>query len=326
MACGARSLYAIAQWGRDHREAVCEALGIGRLTTPDSSTLHRILRRLDVGAFESVLGRWLSARGLQAGEAVAIDGKTLRGIHGDPLPGVHLVAAFGHDSGIVLPQEAAPGKGQELAAAKAVLARLDLQGHVVTGDALLAQRGLCAQVVKGGHYLLRVKANQPTLHEGIALLFASGVEPSPPVRETGKRGGRREERELVASTALNEWAAWPHLAQVAQLVSSRTQGGVTTQETHYLITSLSAQEADPGRLLQLSRGHWGIENRLHWVRDVTFDEDRCQVRSGAAPQAMAALRNTVIGALRCQGASNIAAALRSYAAHPRRALALVTSQ
>jgi hypothetical protein len=173
--------------------------------------------------------------------------------------------------------------------------------------------------------LLRVKANQPTLHKGIALMFASGVEPSTPVRETGKRGGRLEVRELVASAALNEWAEWPHLAQVARLVSYRTQRGVTTQETHYLITSLGEKEAPPRRLLQLLRGHWGIENRLHWVRDVTFDEDRCQVRSGAAPQVMAALRNTVIGLLRCERANNIAAALRTYAAHPDRALALVTT-
>jgi hypothetical protein len=150
MACGARSLYAIAQWGRDHREQVCAALGIERLTTPDVSTLHRIFRALDVAAFEAVLGRWLSARGLQSGEGVALDGKTLRGIHGEQLPGVHLVTAFTHESGIVLTQEVAPGKGQELAAVKAVLARLDLQGHAVTGDALLAQQGLCRQIVKKG--------------------------------------------------------------------------------------------------------------------------------------------------------------------------------
>ena len=150
MACGARSLYAIAQWGRDHREQVCEALGIERMTTPDVSTLHRVFKALDVGAFEAVLGRWLSARGLRRGESVALDGKTLRGIHGEELPGVHLVAAFTHDSGIVLTQEMSPGKGQELAAVKAVLARLDLQGHSVTGDALLAQRGLCRQIVKKG--------------------------------------------------------------------------------------------------------------------------------------------------------------------------------
>jgi predicted transposase YbfD/YdcC len=173
--------------------------------------------------------------------------------------------------------------------------------------------------------LLRVKGNQPTLYEGIALLFEAGVEPSKPVCECSKHGGRREVRQLVASTALNEWAQWPHLGQVARLESQVTEHGGTRQETHYLVTSLSAQDASPRRLLQLSRGHWGIENRLHWVRDVTFDEDRCQVRSGAAPQVMAALRNTAIGLLRCEGATNIAAALRSHAAHPERALALVTT-
>lgn len=171
-----------------------------------------------------------------------------------------------------------------------------------------------------------MKANQPTLHEGIALLFASGAEPSKPVRRASKHGGRVEVRELVASTMLNEWAQWPHLAQVAQLTSWRTERGETTQETHYLITSLPPEQAGPKRLLELSRGHWGIENRLHWVRDVTFDEDRCQVRSGAAPQVMSALRNLVIGVLRCDGASNIAAALRTHAAHPHRALALATAR
>ena len=157
------------------------------------------------------------------------------------------------------------------------------------------------------------------------MLFASGVEPSKPVRRVSKHGGRVEVRELVASTMLNEWAQWPQLAQVAQLTTRRTERGQTTQETHYLITSLPPQQAGPERLLELSRRHWGIENRLHWVRDVTFDEDRCQVRSGAAPQVMAALRNLVIGVLRCDGASNIAATLRTHAAHPRRALALATA-
>lgn len=150
VACGARSLYAISQWGREHCALACELLGIARQTTPCVATLHRVFRGLDVEAFESVLGDWLRARGLKPGEALALDGKTLRGIHGEQLPGVHLVAAFTHQSGIVLAQEAAPGKGQELAAAKAVLAQLDLQGRVVTADALFAQRKVCQQIAKKG--------------------------------------------------------------------------------------------------------------------------------------------------------------------------------
>lgn len=173
--------------------------------------------------------------------------------------------------------------------------------------------------------MLGVKANQPMLYEGIKLLFAELGEGLTAVRSRDQHGDRQEVRKLVASTALNEWAQWPHLAQVARLVSWRTQRGATTKETRYLITSLGPEEASPQRLLELSRGHWGIENRLHWVRDVTFDEDRCQVRSGAAPQVMSALRNTVIGLLRCEGVTNIAAALRTHAGHPARALALVTT-
>lgn len=150
MVCGARSLYAIAQWGKQHRRMVCVALGIRRSTTPSHPQLHRIFAALDVGAFERVLGGWLAPRGLKKGEGVALDGKTLRGIHGEEVPGVHLVSAFAHQTGIVLDQEPAPGKGQELEAVKTILERLELQGHVVTGDALLAQTATSRQIVEKG--------------------------------------------------------------------------------------------------------------------------------------------------------------------------------
>ena len=101
--------------------------------------------------------------------------------------------------------------------------------------------------------------------------------------------------------------------------------GKVTTETSYIITSLSPEQATPAKLLRLVRGHWSIENKLHWVRDVTFDEDRCQIRTGAAPQVMAALRNTVIGLLRLRGVRNIAAALRTHAWHAQSAIALVTT-
>jgi len=150
MACGARSLYAICQWGKEHQQLVCEALGIKRMRTPDGATLHRLFVRLQVEAFEEVLGKWLAGRGLKRGEGIAVDGKTLRGIHGEKIPGVHLVSAFAHRSGIVLEQRAAPGKGRELEAVKAVLESLDLRGQIVTGDALLAQRDICRTIKKKG--------------------------------------------------------------------------------------------------------------------------------------------------------------------------------
>ena len=157
------------------------------------------------------------------------------------------------------------------------------------------------------------------------MLFAAPVSAPATVRQCDRHGDRYELRELSLSADLNEWAQWPHLSQVGRLVHHWTVRGQRHTEVSYLITSLSAPQTTPGQVLALVRGHWGIENRLHWVRDVTFDEDRCQVRSGAAPQVLAACRNLVIGLLRRQGASNIAAALRTCAGHPRQALALVTT-
>ena len=178
---------------------------------------------------------------------------------------------------------------------------------------------------KRGQWLFRLKANQPELHAGVALLFENPVAAPTIVRQRNRHGDRLEVRELALSTELNEWTDWPDLAQVGRLTSLRRRKGETKIETSYLITSLSPQQATPGQLLHLVRGHWGIENRLHWVRDVTFDEDRGQIRTGAAPQVMAALRNLVIGLFRLNGVRNIAAALRAHAWHPQRAIALVTA-
>lgn len=151
MACGARSQYAIAQWGKEHFSLVKEALGITRKRAPAQVTIHRVFRKLKVEVFERVLGQWFQARGLRAGEGIALDGKTLRGIHGERVPGVHLVSAYAHRKGIVLDQQAAPGKGQELEAVREILKRLEVTGQVVTGDALLAQRDICTTIgQKGG--------------------------------------------------------------------------------------------------------------------------------------------------------------------------------
>lgn len=147
MLCGARSLYAISQWGRDQGQEVSQALGFTRQRTPCVSTLHQVFSRLDQEAFERELGRWLQGRGLSEGEGVAIDGKALRGIHGDQLPGVHLVAAYAHQAGIVVGQQAVGEKKNELDAVAGLLGQLDLKGLVVTGDAQFTQREVCQRVV-----------------------------------------------------------------------------------------------------------------------------------------------------------------------------------
>jgi predicted transposase YbfD/YdcC len=214
----------------------------------------------------------------------------------------------------------------ELTIAPEVLAQLNLKGRVVTGDALYAQKDLSCQVVEQvGDYFWVVKDNQPTLQADIALLFAQPPwgEEFATVTEQGRHGDRREVRKLWASTALNEYLDWPHVQQVCCVERRITRKGVTREETAYAITSLSPQQADAQRSLQVWRGHWGIENRLHYVRDVTMKEDASQVRSGSAPEVMAALRNVVLGLLRQTGATNIAAALRHYSYRPREALTLL---
>lgn len=180
MLCGARSLYAMAQWGRERRADRPEllvALGLAPGRSPSVATLHRVFKGLDAAAFERAVGDWLAQTGLAPGEALAVDGKTLRGIHGERLPGVHLVAVYATQREAVLAQAAAPGKGQELAATKAALARAPLGGAVVLGDSLQTQREVCAQVVAaGGDYVFPVKENQPALLADLRRAF------SPPVR------------------------------------------------------------------------------------------------------------------------------------------------
>ena len=172
-----------------------------------------------------------------------------------------------------------------------------------------------------GHYFFTVKDNQPTLKEDICAIWEG--ETTPQAVQIGQHGGRVEQRRLWASDLLTGYSDWPHLAQACRLERITHWKRGTRRESAYAVTSLPPEEADAVRLLNLWRGHWGIENRVHWVRDVTLDEDRSQVRTGAAPQIMAGLRNLTISLLRLTGEPNIAAALRRHAAKPSHSLTLV---
>ena len=165
--CGARGQSAVAQWGRERLgddPDLLVALGLPPGRSPCVATLHRVFKALDVAAFEAAVGGWLAETGVTPTEAVAVDGKVLRGSEREALPGTYLVAAYAHAAGAVLAQVRAAGKGHELAAAKQVLTEVPLAGRLVTGDALLTQRDLCEQVVAdGGDYVLPIDENQPSL-------------------------------------------------------------------------------------------------------------------------------------------------------------------
>src|SRR5215468_9141461 len=334
MLCGYRSYSAIAEWGHNYGARIAHALGFTH-NTPCAATLHTVFRHVDRDAVEAKLGAW--AEGVvvstpvapSAGEAaVALDGKTLRGSRKQGAPGVHLLSALSHHLGLTLAQQAVDDKTNEITQVETVLHQLVLQDRVVTMDALLTQRHVAQTIVeKGGDYVMIVKENQPQLRADIELVFT--LPPAGDRQETARTvelgHGRIEQRNITTSEALVGYSDWPGLAQVFELGRHvRLQKtGEERVEVVYGVTSLRPERATPERLLALVRGQWQIENKLHWVRDVTFDEDRSQVRCGNIPQVLAALRNTAIGLLRRAGYTNIAAACRRLAAQPLQALALI---
>jgi predicted transposase YbfD/YdcC len=334
MLCGYRSYSAIAEWGRNYGTGIAHALGFTH-QTPCAATLHTVFRHVERNTLEAQLGAW--AEGVvattppapSAGDAaIALDGKTLRGSRKQGAPGVHLLSALSHHLGLTLAQQAVDDKTNEITQVETVLRQLVLQDRVVTMDALLTQRHVAQTIVDGGgDYVMIVKDNQPQLRADIELVFT--LPPAGDRQESARTvdigHGRIEQRNLTTSEALMDYSDWPGLAQVFELgrhvIIKKT--GEERVEVVYGVTSLRSEQVTPGRLLDLVRGHWHIENKSHWVRDVTFDEDRSQVRCGNIPQVMAALRNTVIGLLRWAGHTNIAAACRRLAAQPAQALALI---
>jgi predicted transposase YbfD/YdcC len=220
----------------------------------------------------------------------------------------------------------------ELAVAYRLIAQIDWKGKVLTGDALYCQRCLCAAILlAGGDYLFIVKANQPQLFEDLRLLFApasptkragAGILrlPEQQAQTTDKGHGRVEIRSIRVSSELKGYSDWPGLEQVFEIRRRWHYKGEWREEVRYGITSLPATVAIPQRLLKLKRGHWTIENCLHYVKDVTMGEDRSTVHTDNGPKIMAALRNTAVSLLRRAGFSTIAARMRYNCGHPQAAL------
>ena len=335
------SLLAIAEWGAAQSDAIKRALGFAKGRTPHSSTLQRLFRRLDPDSLATAVTTFFDpqtpgevpARG---SEGVALDGKAQRGrLPHEPTRThpVHSVSAFSHTVGTVLAQLALDQQAHEgeLTVASTLIAQLDWEGRVLTGDARYCQRRRCAQVVEaGGDYLFLVDANQPTLQADIEQLFAPPPPPAPghgPItieeqqaRTVDKGHGRLEVREIRVSSELADYLDWPYVAQVFQLTRTWICKGITKQEVKLGIPSLPQEDASAERLVLLKRGHWGIENRLHYVLDDTLREDRSTIHAGYGPDIMAILRRTAVSAWRRAGFAQIAARLRHNSRHPEDAL------
>jgi predicted transposase YbfD/YdcC len=335
---GEDGLRGMAQWVAERKDSLAKLLGLAKPQAPCYTTYARVLAHaVQVDEFEQIVGQFF-ARLPHTGQAVeiALDGKTLRGtIPVGQTRGVHLLAAYLPCAGVVLMQVEVDGHDNEISAAPQVLKQLDLQGKIVTGDALLTQRKLAQQIGDaGGDYVFPVKENHPQLLQDIQTLFApeaciKGFSPAPKDQRSAetleKSHGRLERRTLTVSGDLKGYLDWPYAEQVFKLERAFTQltTGQVMQEVVYGVSSLKASEADAAQLLAITRRHWGIENGLHYRRDVTFHEDRSRLRTGQAPHMIAAINNLVLGLMARLGYTSAPQARRHFAAHVDEAVRLV---
>lgn len=356
---GARSVLAIGEWAAEAPPLVLAALGArqhpvtGQFTAAHVDTFRRVLRLVDADSVDTAIG-WFLAERAGIGEphngpddrqrhdhggppsqhqkpeqdkpavrGLSVDGKAVRGAIQPDGRAVHLLAAVPHEVPAVLAQRDVAHKTNEITQLKPLLDPLNLTGCAVTLDALHCQRETARYLVedKGAAYVFTaVKDNQPTLFAQLDALPWATV----PIGHTSHdRGHGRDEKRTIQVLPAPE-GIFPH-AQQAFLVERYVHdlGGAPISAIAALgITALPAAHASPERLADLVRGHWGIE-ALHHIRDVTYDEDRSQLRKGSAPQVLAGLRNLAIGALRTAGRTNIASSLRWISRNPTRVLPIL---
>ena len=313
-----------------------ELLKLPRKRVPHHCTFRRLLQNMEPEWFEQVVSDY--QREHRPGDqelVISIDGKTLRGtIVKEQGRGVHLLAAYLPGSELVLMEVAVDSKENEIVAAPKLLKSVDLHATIVIGDAMHTQRQLSAQIVDaGGQYLWTAKGNQPRTEWAIEKLFVhevvnlkKGVPLSKDVQmavsKPTKGHGRIEKRTIFVSQALNDYLDWPYVAQVFRLEREvwHDHGQRKTRQVVYGLTSLSRQQASPQRLLHLNREYWGIENGLHYRRDVTLHEDASRTTVGHAGHNLAILNNLVIALSLSDGCKNLPKARRLFDAKPAKAL------
>jgi predicted transposase YbfD/YdcC len=332
--CGYRSIKAIAEWGPNYGEAYLEPFGFNEHGYPAQATWYRVLGAVDVDRVVERVREWAEAVVATLTEAdligLSVDGKTLRTSVRMGARDGHVLSAVVHQLGVTVGQIAVDDHTNEVGVVADLLVELALQQRVVTADALLTQKDTVETILKqGGEYVLPVKDNQPRTRQALEDWFdhpAPYAHPNGFAQTVEKGHGRITTRQIETTTALNDYLSWEGLAQTYKLTrrTVHLNTGKTTSQSIYGITSLSPRQASPADLLRFARQHWTIENKLHWVKDVTLDEDRSQLRKGRTHQLMAFFRNLALSLLRAVGWQNIASALRFYAARPYEALALTT--
>ena len=303
---GADSFAAIQEFGTDRKQWFARFLDLSN-GIPSDDTFGRVLARLNPAEFEKALLGWMQAvQELTANRLIAIDGKTLRGSydrrHGKAA--LHMVSAWATEAKLSLGQVVVDEKSNEIPAIPELLRLLELSGALVTLDAMGCQTAIAEEVREGGgDYVLAVKPNQPTLYERVRGAVDEGLEQDAGridehrTEETGH--GRREIRTYAVfpvPATVDPEGRWRDLSAVGVTFSERTDGrGRTSLEgRYYILSRLLPAEEFAGAV----RGHWGIENNLHWQLDVSFREDACRVRRDHAPANLSVIRRFALGLLK----------------------------
>lgn len=300
---GADDFVAIAQFGRDKREWLEKFLDLSS-GTPSHDRFNAIFAALDTAKFEACLLRWiLDLQEISAGRIIAIDGKTLRGSYhkASGKSAIHMVSAWAVANHVCLGQAVVEDRGNEITAIPKLLQSLDLNGALVTIDAMGCQTAIAKKIVAGGgDYCLAVKGNQPKLHDGIAKFFDAQLEhdfegTTVDRHETEERGHGRDEHRMYAICPvpqnLPDRARWANLSAIGIALSATLRDGKEHSEVRYYILS---EYISGKRFAEAIRGHWGIENNLHWQLNVTFGEDLCRIRKGHADANFSILRPTAL--------------------------------
>jgi predicted transposase YbfD/YdcC len=329
----------IADWIAHRVDQLFEMKILNNRRSPSHMTFRRLLQHIvEPEEFERLMREYHQSQ-LQHGLEVVLsmDGKTLKGtIPVGETRGTHLLSIYVPAQGLVLAEAVVDRKENEIVVAPKILKQVNLQGAIVIGDAMHAQRDTSSQIVAdGGNYIWTIKGNQPRTHWAIEKLFVHEVcnlRQGAPLSKhchlatlVNKGHGRIEKRTILVSTELNDYLDWPHVAQVFRIERTiwHEKHKGRTREVVYGLTSLTPQEASPERLLTLVRQYWGIESGLHYRRDVTLHEDSTRLTVGNSGQIMAVLNNLVIGLCLQHGFHNLAKARRLFNAQPSKALDLI---
>jgi predicted transposase YbfD/YdcC len=302
LVCGAQNWTDVQQYGKSKHEWLNEFLELP-YGIPSHDTFGRFFSMLDPKQFTDAFINWTQSLRALIGQ-IAIDGKTLRASHDNAMGkgAIHMVSAWAVDNGIVLGQVKTDEKSNEITAIPELLKQIELEGVIVSIDAMGTQTAIAGQIInKQGDYVLALKGNQSRLHDQVRLFFEDKEQvPAGLERFETVDGdhGRVEVRRYATNSDI-DWLQgkenWVGLKTITQVERERLVDGKVSIETSYYISSLGR---DVQKIARAIRGHWQIENSLHWVLDMTFDEDRCRVRKDHAPANMAILRHIVLNKIK----------------------------